>query len=400
MRIEIVGARSIPDSREKPTIETTLRSGELEAKASVPSGKSTGAHEAKELRDEDGSVSTALSNVTGEIAEAISTREFASTKELDAFLIELDGTPDKSRLGANAILSVSISATRLFALQAGVPLWRYLADTYGTTPSAPRLFVNVMNGGAHAGFRLPIQEHIFMVGEATLTESFATAERGFAELGEMLKSETDDLQMGDEGGYSPAFADFDKPFELLTKLVEKHQNTAIAIDSAANELRNDHGGYTLIGKDYTSEELRKLYVDLVGKFPFHAVEDPFAETDSKSFTELTADIGKQVLVIGDDITVTNPKRIENAIEEKSMNAVLIKPNQIGSVSEAAEAVKKTHSAGWATVCSHRSGETDDTFIADFAYGMGAHGIKAGGLGQKVRREKYERLCSIEKEVTI
>ncbi|HEX8947255.1 MAG TPA: phosphopyruvate hydratase [Candidatus Paceibacterota bacterium] len=398
MRIEVAGAQAIPDSRGKPTVEMTLSAGALKATASVPSGKSTGAHEAKELRDADGGVASALANVTGEIARALRARDFSSLQELDAFLIELDGTPNKSRLGANAILAVSIAAARLFAQEAGQPLWRYLASTYGTTPRAPHLFVNVMNGGAHADFRLPFQEHILGVGEATATESIATAERAFGALGEMLRAElgADDLPMGDEGGYSPTFRELARPFELLAELVTAHANTAIAIDAAANELRAGEGYH--LDRDYTPTELLARYVELVETFPIHSIEDPFAETDPENFAALTEAIGARVLVVGDDLTVTNPARIQSAISAHSINAVLIKPNQIGTVSEAAEAVRKTHAAGWATICSHRSGETDDTFIADFAYGMGAHGIKAGGFGQRQRREKYERLREIEQEL--
>lgn len=399
MRVEKVYTRVINDSRGRSTIETTLHAGELTAVASVPSGKSTGAHEARELRDVDGGVSTACSNVTGEIATALLQHDFVSPKELDAFLCDLDGTEDKSRLGANAILSVSIAMTRLFAQEVGIPLWRYLADTYNTTPTAPHLFVNVMNGGEHANFRLPIQEHLLVVKESTIAESIKTVEDAFTTLGEILRTEDSALPMGDEGGYSPTFPDIERPFEILADVAAAHANTSIAIDAAANGLRDGIGGYKLLGKTYNSEELLTLYKKLNKKFQFHAIEDPFAEDDVDSFVSITAALGEQTLVIGDDLIVTNPKRIEDAIQKHSINSVLIKPNQIGTVSEAAEAVRKTHKAGWKTVCSHRSGETEDTFIADFAYSMGTHGIKAGGFGQHVRMVKYERLQEIEKEIT-
>ncbi len=397
MKITRVEAHSIPDSRGKPTVEVTLHTDSLTATASVPSGKSTGAHEAKELRDADGGVSGACGHVTGEIADAIIARSFESLPDIDALLCSLDGTPDKSRLGANAILGVSFAAARLFAQEAQVPLWRYLAQIYGTTPAAPRLFVNVMNGGAHANFRLPFQEHILVVGEETVAASIQTAQKAFEELGSLLRRETDDLPLGDEGGYSPHFTELTKPFEILSAIVARFPQTALAIDAAANELRNEHGGYTLLAQEYSPEELQGVYLSLVEKFPFHSIEDPFTETDPESFASLTAAIGDRVLVVGDDLTVTNPTRIDHARAQKSINAVLIKPNQIGSVSEAVEAVKKTHATGWKAICSHRSGETDDTFIADFTYAVGAHGIKAGGFGQKQRREKYERLRHIEEE---
>ena len=398
MRIEAARARAITDTRGRETIETTLITNEYEAIASIPSGKSTGSHEAKELRDEDGSVTTAIQNVTGEITTALKEHNFATIGELDAFLCELDGTDNKSRLGANAILSISIAATRIFAQEKNIPLWRFIADTVKVTPSAPRLFVNVMNGGAHADFRLPIQEQILVVGEGTLKESVTVAHEAFAELGNVLRSELSNLPMGDEGGYSPSFDTIERPFEILADIVSKREGTSIAIDSAANELL-DGNEYVLLKKRYTSLELLKLYEKLVADFPFHAIEDPFAESDTDGFVAITKALGEKVIIIGDDLIVTNPKRIEEAIANNYINAVLIKPNQIGTVSETLDAVHKTYDAGWCTVVSHRSGETYDTFIADLAYGIGAHGIKAGGLGQQQRLAKYERLRTIEQEAT-
>ena len=392
MKIERVEARSIPDTRGKPTVEVTLHADELSATASVPSGKSTGSHEAKELRDADGGVETAVANVTGEIAREIALRDFASADELDTFLIALDNTPDKSRLGANAILGVSIAAQRLFAQEAGVPLWKAIAERAKTAPGAPRLYVNVINGGVHADFRLPFQEYI-LVCEGKTSSALATARAAFEKLG----AELGDVPMGDEGGYSPTFDTLEKPFELLAALVAEHSGTSIAIDAAANELRNGRGEYTLLGKDYTAAELTSIYGSIVERFPMHSIEDPFSEDATQDFARLTDALRGKCLVVGDDFTVTNPERIEAAREAGAITAVLIKPNQIGSVKEAIEAVQATHAAGWAAICSHRSGETDDTFISDFAYGVGAHGIKAGGLGQKQRLEKYERLLEIEKE---
>ena len=392
MKLDRIESRSILDTRGKPTIETTLYAGALSATASVPSGKSTGSHEAKELRDADGGVNTAIAHVVGEIASALTARDFATPDALDEFLIALDGTSDKSRLGANAILSVSIAAQRLFAQAEGVPLWKAIAMRAGTTPAAPRLYMNVMNGGAHADFRLPFQEHI-LVCEGAPSEAFATAKAAFAALGKRLG----DVPMGDEGGYAPSFDTLDAPFDLLMELVGQYPGTSIAIDAAATELR--HGDtYKLIGTEYTSDELVRLYEDLVARYALHSIEDPFSEDADSDFTKLTAALSGKCLVVGDDFTVTNPLRIAHAIEEQSINAVLIKPNQIGTVKEALAAVQATYAAGWEVICSHRSGETGDTFIADFAYGVGAHGIKAGGLGQRERVVKYERLVEIEKEV--
>lgn len=392
MRITSVSARPILDSRGLPTVETTLVAGELSATASVPSGKSTGSHEAYELRDPDGGVAGALANVEGEISRALRARDFSSPDEVDTLLIELDGTLNKSRLGANAILSVSIAAQRLFALSEGIPLWQSIANRAGTTPAAPRLYVNVMNGGVHADFRLPFQECILVV-EGPTSEALAITREAFSKLGEWLPTGT---PMGDEGGYAPAFAALDEPFELLDTLVGEFPHTSIAIDAAASELWKD-GAYHLLGTAYSPSDLAREYARLVDQFPFHSIEDPFSEDAAEDFARLTAAIGDRVLIIGDDFTVTNPARIDAAREAKAINAVLIKPNQIGTVGEAIKAVQMTHANGWAAVCSHRSGETFDTFIADFAYGVGAHGIKAGGLGQKERLEKYERLLAIETE---
>ncbi len=398
MRIKSISAHTISDTRSRETIETIISTEKYEATASIPSGKSTGSHEAKELRDKDGSVTAAIHNVTNEIASALIGRDFSTIEELDAFLCELDGTQDKSRLGANAILSVSIASARLFAQEANIPLWRFIADTANTIPAAPRLFVNVMNGGAHADFRLPIQEQILVVGMETLKESVTVAHEAFEALGESLRRELPDLPMGDEGGYSPVFDTIERPFELLSDIVSKWSGTSIAIDSAANELL-DGDKYVLLKKRYTSDQLLELYTQLVERFPFHAIEDPFAESDTASFTKITAKLGDKVIIIGDDLIVTNPKRIEDAAVHKYINAALIKPNQIGTVSETINAVQKTYEVGWRTVVSHRSGETYDTFIADLAYGIGAHGIKAGGLAQQQRLAKYERLRAIEREAT-
>ena len=370
----------------------TLLSGELTARASVPSGKSTGSHEALELRDPDGGVQAAIANVESEIAALLTSREWNSPDEIDTALIELDGTPNKSRLGANAILGVSIAVQRLFAQATGVPLWMAIAERAGTTPAAPRLYLNYMNGGVHANFRLPFQEYILVVGGKT-SSAFAIAQELFAKLATMLG---EDVPMGDEGGYAPTFTELEKPFELLAALVAEHPGTAIAIDAAASELLHD-GHYRLLGTEYSAGELARVYERLVSGFPFHSIEDPFSEDATADFAALTAAIGSKIIIVGDDFTVTNPERIAAAREANAINAVLIKPNQIGSVKEALEAVQMTHAAGWAAIASHRSGETDDTFIADFAYGVGAHGIKAGGLGQKERLEKYERLLEIEKE---
>lgn len=398
MRIDRIEARSINDTRGRPTVEVTISANALSATASVPSGKSTGSHEAIELRDADGGVATAVANVNGEIARALVGQRF-SPDELDTALIELDGTPNKSRLGANAILAVSIAAQRLSALLENVPLWSAIAKRARTTPSAPHLFVNMMNGGAHADFKLPFQEYLLIVKGKT-SEALTIAQEAFAKLSERLGN----VPMGDEGGYAPTFDTLEKPFELLAELVKEFPNTAIAIDAAASELYKD-SAYHLLGKPYSSQELTFIYESIAKKYPLHSIEDPFEENAVVDFVRLTATLDDpstplragKILIIGDDLTVTSAARIKDAAAHKEINAVLIKPNQVGTVKEALEAVQATYAAGFKAVASHRSGETADTFIADFAYGIGAHGLKAGGFGQRERVLKYERLLEIEQE---
>ena len=402
MRIEHITSRPIQDTRGRQTIETTLSAGTFSATASVPSGKSTGSHEACELRDADGSVAHAIENVNGEIADALTERSFDSLDELDDFLIALDDSLNKSRLGANALLSVSITAERLSALAQGIPLWKSIAERAGTTPATPRPFVNVLNGGAHVHpatalakgdrFPLPFQEYMLVI-EGKTSTALSVAAEAFAKLGERLPK---DVVMGDEGGYAPAFDTLEKPFEILAGLVKEFPSTSIAIDAAASELFHN-GAYQLLGKSYSSQELTSLYESIAAKYPIHSIEDPFAEDAGADFARLTEKLGRKILVVGDDLTVTNPARINDAIAHEEINAVLIKPNQIGTVREAIKAVQATQNAGWKVICSHRSGETDDTFISDFAYGVGAHGIKAGGLGQRERLLKYDRLLAIEHE---
>lgn len=396
MRIDSCTASAISDSRGRPTIEVELVSGSLSLRAGVPSGKSTGSHEAKELRDEDGDgVSRALAVVNGEVAALLLSREWESFQDIDAALIALDGTADKSRLGSNSILGTSMAAVRLFASAESVPLWKYIAAESGYVPHAPALFANVMNGGVHAKMRLPFQEYMIVAKAPTANESFVELKELFETLKTELEQETGtDVPMGDEGGYSPVFDSLEKPFEILSKLVAGNQYFSLAIDAAASELFKE-GTYTLIGKSYSRDELLGVYESLTKKFPLRSIEDPFAEDDTEGFKNITKALGVTHRIVGDDLTVTNPVRIADAARKQLANAVIIKPNQIGTVTETLEAVHTARAAGWGIIVSHRSGETLDTFISDFAYGIGADGIKAGGLAQRERLEKYLRLVEIE-----
>jgi len=420
MHIISCKATEIQDTRGRPTVKVELAApGGLWAIASVPSGKSTGSHEAKELRDADGNgVSRALELLNSEVSTLICSRDFATLRELDEALLALDGTPDKSRLGSNGILAVSIAAARLFAKERGVPLWKYLAEESDSTPAAPRLFANVINGGAHADFRLPFQEYMVVCGGEgqVVEESFAALSDLYKELRDVLARECGgEVSMGDEGGYSPTFSTIEKPFEILAKLIEGKPGLSLAIDAAASELLapGEKETYKLLDRTYSRIDLLALYANLTQAFPLASIEDPFAEDDREGFRNITAQVvcplsphGERVgvrgegclsLIVADDLTVTNPARIAAAAQEHLANAVIIKPNQIGSVTETLAAVRIARENGWKIIVSHRSDETDDTFIADLAYGLGTHGIKAGGLAQKERLEKYHRLLEIERE---
>jgi len=398
MRIDSCTAREILDSRGRPTIEVELKSGALSATAGVPSGKSTGSHEAKELRDEGGKgILRAVAAVNGEIAALLSSCDWESLQDIDAALIALDGTSDKHRLGSNSILGTSMAALRLFALEQGVPLWKYISIQTGYEPKAPHLFTNVINGGVHADMRLPFQEYMVVAAAPTVKESFAELKKLFDILKTELERETGSpVPMGDEGGYSPTFDTLEKPFAILSKLSAGKPHLSLAIDAAASELFTEVE-YHLIGEGYSREELLGVYTGLAKRFPLKSIEDPFAEGDEEGFRAITAALGESHLIVGDDLTVTDPARIARAATERLANAVIVKPNQIGTVTETFAAVKAARAAGWKVIVSHRSGETLDSFISDLAYGIGADGIKAGGLAQQERVEKYLRLIEIEAE---
>ncbi len=395
MRITSCKAKSMQDSRGNPTVEVELESATLSAHASVPSGKSAGSKEACEKRDSDGGVEGAIKNVIERIAPAITMRDFSSPNEIDTLLRELDGTQNKENLGANAMLPVSIAATKLFALEAGKRPWKFIAEMNGFVPAFPRLYMNVLNGGAHADFCLPFQEYI-IVAEGLPSKAYEEATMIFWELGELIKKTIGPTPLGDEGGYSPTFNSIEKPFELLRSLVFPGDNVSIAIDAAATEFYKN-GAYTVLDEVYSTDKLLEVYKNLVDRFGLMSIEDPFAENDYDGFEKMTAALGERILVVGDDLTVTNPEILKTMIGQKAGNALIIKPNQIGTLQEVYETVRLAKDAGWKIVASHRSGETEDTFIADLAVGIGAFGIKAGAPSQKERVVKYNRLIEIEKE---
>lgn len=396
MKIEKTDAREVLDSRGRPTIEVELVAGDILAVASVPSGKSTGSNEALEKRDADGrGVSDVLALLHSEVFPQITLRDFADQRAVDDFLIELDGTRNKSRLGANGILAVSIAFAKLSAKAAGVPLWKYVSESENFKPAYPRLYMNMMNGGAHADFRLPFQEYLVVM-DGSPAQAYERAKKIFTALGGVIRAEVGEVPMGDEGGYSPKFTALDRPFEILTELIKEDKTFFLGIDAAATEFFHD-GAYDVLDKKYSTDGLLKIYLSLANTFPFKSIEDPFAENDPGAFAKLLKESPIGTLVVGDDLTVTNPRILKEMIAIKAANSLIIKPNQIGTLSEVYDTVRLAHSSGWKTIVSHRSGETEDPFIADLAVGVGAYGLKAGAPSQRVRAVKYERLVDIEKE---
>jgi enolase len=410
--IRTLHAREILDSRGEPTLEVTLGLEGAPAVASVPSGASTGSHEALELRDNDAGrykgcgVIKAVANVNSEICNALLGKEFTQ-EQLDAFLIELDGTPNKSRLGANAILGVSMAFARACASEKNMLLYAHLGSLAGNTAFAlPQPMFNIINGGKHADSGLDIQE--FMLAPIAF-DSFAEKVRVGSEilhtLKDILKQKGYSVGVGDEGGFAPKLSSNEEALELMVAAIQQAgyniEQVKIGIDAAASSFYIDGAYHLKIGgeeKSLSSAELIVWYQSLAARYPLMLIEDGLAEDDWDGFTSLTHAMGDKTIIVGDDLLVTNIKRIQTAIEKNAVNAVLIKPNQIGTVTEAIEAVMLTKKQGWKPFASHRSGETIDTFIADLAAGLACPLIKAGSLMRGERVCKYNRLMEIEKEL--
>jgi enolase len=375
----------------------------------VPSGASTGTREAVELRDGDPArfggqgVRTAVANVNGEIAQALAGRAFADAAEVDAALIELDGTGTKSRLGANAVIGVSMAAARAEAAAAGQELWRYLAERAGTADAArlPVPHFNVVNGGAHAPGPLDFQEFMLApLGAPTLADAVRAGAEVYARLRARLSAAGHATGLGDEGGFAPAIA---RPEDVLQLLVEAiadagytpgRDGVAIALDPAASEFRAENGAYRVGGEELSSDRLIDRYEEIVERFPVWSIEDGLAEDDWDGWTRLTARLGDRVQLVGDDIFVTNPAILTEGVERRIANSALIKVNQIGTVSETLEAMRICRAAGWTQMVSHRSGETEDTFIADLATGTGCGQLKSGAPARGERVAKYNRLLEL------
>ncbi|MCD6490397.1 MAG: phosphopyruvate hydratase [Thermodesulfobacterium sp.] len=407
-KISHIKAREILDSRGNPTIEVEvwLESGFF-GRVSIPSGASTGKYEALELRDKDPQryygkgVQKAVFNVNEIIAPQFEGLESSRQIEIDQFLCELDGTENKSKLGANAILGVSLACAKATAEEFGIPLFAYIGGLRARTLPVP--FMNVINGGVHADNPLDFQEFMIVPWGA---DSFSSALRIGVEtyhaLKSVLKEKKLSVSVGDEGGFAPQIKSPEEALDYLIKAIEKagykpEEDIAIAMDVAASELYEGKGIYKLpgLGKKMDREELLKFYEKLVTNYPIILIEDPFSEDDPEGFKLITQTLGDKVQIVGDDIFVTNPKRIKWGIEEKLANAVLIKLNQIGTLTETISAVELAYKSNWNCMISHRSGETEDTFIADLAVALNTGQIKTGAPARSERVAKFNQLLRIE-----
>jgi enolase len=405
--VTAVNAVEILDSRGNPTLAVTVTlSDGTTARAGVPSGASTGSREAVELRDGDSAryngkgVLKAVASVNGEIAEAITGHSFADLAEIDRAMIELDGTDNKARLGANAIVGVSIAAARAIALSAGVPLWRSLNPS-GVTPGLPVPHFNVVNGGAHAPNKLDFQEFMIApLGAPSMAEAVRAGAEVYAALRKLLSGKGFATGLGDEGGFAPEIDEPEEVLALLVTAIEQagyrpgRDGVAIALDPAASEFFRD-GSYHVAGEAISSDDMIERYEKIITDFPVWSIEDGLAEGDWDGWVRLTERLGERVQIVGDDLLVTNPAIIAEAISRKAANSALIKVNQIGSVTETLAAIAMCRQAGWTQMVSHRSGETEDTFIADLVVGSGCGQIKTGAPARGERVAKYNRLIEIE-----
>ncbi|HKQ49180.1 MAG TPA: phosphopyruvate hydratase [Phycisphaerae bacterium] len=411
-----VHGREVLDSRGNPTVEAVVAlEGGAMGQSIVPSGASTGEHEAVELRDGDKKrylgkgVLLAVENVNMKIARSVKGLDAANQKALDDAMIALDGSPNKSNLGANAILAVSLAAARAAACAAGQPLYRYLGGDRANVLPVPMM--NILNGGKHADSTVDFQE--FMIqpwGAPTFREALRWGAEIFHSLKKVLHDKNYNTAVGDEGGYAPSLKSNDEAFEVIATAVERAgyklgEQVWFALDPATSEMASEAGAKNKY-KFYKSnpnriasaEEMADYWAEKCGQWPIRSIEDGLGENDWEGWTKLTARLGSKVQLVGDDLFVTNPKFIERGIREKAANSVLIKVNQIGTLTETLTAIKMALDAGWTAVVSHRSGETEDTTIADIAVATGAGQIKTGSLSRTDRTAKYNQLLRIEEEL--
>ncbi len=405
-----VEALEILDSRGNPTIEVevTLESGAV-GRAAIPSGASTGVHEAVELRDGDQErflgkgVRQAVENVNGEIADRVVGLDATRQRELDQILIELDGTENKGRLGANAMLGVSLAAARAAAEVVGLPLYQYIGGVNAHRLPVPMM--NILNGGQHADNNVDIQEFMILpVGAANFAEALRMGAETFHALKKVLKGKGYSTAVGDEGGFAPNLKSNEEPFQLIVEAIatagyEAGDEIVIAIDAAASSFYRD-GRYSLEaeGKSLDAANLVDFYADLVAQYPIVSIEDGLDEDDWEGWKLMMEKLGDKIQIVGDDIFVTNPVRLKRGIEEGSANSILIKLNQIGTLTETIETVEMAHRAGFTTVVSHRSGETEDTTIADLVVALNTGQIKTGSACRTDRICKYNQLLRIERDL--
>ena len=402
-----VFAREILDSRGNPTVEAEVHLDDFSVGiAGVPSGASTGVHEAHELRDggdryQGKGVLEAVKPQHNELADKLVGRAPHDQRVIDQTLIELDGTENKSKLGANAILGVSMAVAKAAAESSNLPLYRYIGGPNAHLLPVPMM--NIVNGGAHADSGVDVQEFMIApIGAETFAEALRLGAEVYHSLKSVVKSKGLSTGLGDEGGFAPSVGSTKEALDLIVEAIKKAglepgKDIALALDVASSEFYKD-GKYHFEGGEHTAEEMVKVYEDLISNYPIVSIEDPLQEDDWEGYTNLTAKIGDRVQIVGDDFFVTNPARLAKGIEEKAANALLVKVNQIGTLTETFDAVDLAHRAGYRTMMSHRSGETEDTTIADLAVALGCGQIKTGAPARSERVAKYNRLLRIELEL--
>ncbi|KAJ2757085.1 phosphopyruvate hydratase [Coemansia aciculifera] len=421
MPITRIHARQIFDSRGNPTIEVDLITDKGLFRAAVPSGASTGVHEALELRDGGSDymgkgVQKAVDNVNNIIAPALIEANISVEEQtaIDQFMLDLDGTPNKSKLGANAILGVSLAAAKAGAAQKGVPLYQHFRDLSGRSNDKfvlPVPAFNVINGGSHAGNKLAMQEFMILpTGASSFTEAMRMGSEVYHHLKNVIKAKygQDATNVGDEGGFAPNIQSNEEGLELLTEAIAKAGFTgkiSIGMDVAASEFYKD-GKYDLdfksadsdADKYLSTQELSDVYTSFAEKFPVVSIEDPFDQDDWEAYTHLQSTLGQKIQIVGDDLLVTNPARIQTGVDKSACNALLLKVNQIGTVTESIKAANLSFEAGWGVMVSHRSGETEDSTIADLVVGLGTGQIKTGAPCRSERLAKYNQIIRIEEEL--
>lgn len=414
MKIAKIIGRQILDSRGNPTVEADviLEDGTL-GRAAVPSGASTGTHEALELRDADPKkyngkgVLKAIENINTKISQALIDADADNQTEIDQAMIDLDGTENKSNLGANAILAVSLAAAKAAALSKKIPLYQHVGSLFGNSEFLlPLPMVNIINGGKHGGWAADLQEFmIFPVGASTFSQAIQMSAEVFQALGKVLHEHGYSTAVGDEGGFAPPFKNGNhEPFDLISEAIEKagyklREDFVFGIDGAASEFYKD-GKYILKveGKQFSTDEMIDWLITLTEKYPIVSLEDCLDQEDWVGWSKLTEKIGDKVQIVGDDLLVTNVKFLERGIKEKAANTILIKVNQIGTLTETMNAIKMAEEAGWKAVISHRSGETEDTTIAHLVVGFATGQIKTGSMSRTDRVAKYNELLRIEEQL--